>query len=131
VPATTDSEGVATGSFVWPTTGTITTMYGGHHNRLDIANAPWTPIVAADGGVVSFAGWNEHGLGYAVAIDHENGYETWYGHLDQAPSVVVGQRVAKGDWIGPMGSTGKSTGPHLHFIVIFEGAYYDPMTILP
>jgi murein DD-endopeptidase MepM/ murein hydrolase activator NlpD len=130
-PPATDTSGVATGTFVWPTTGSITTTFGGHHNGLDIANAPWTPILAADGGVVSFAGWNEHGLGYAVAIDHENGYETWYGHLAQAPSVEVGQRVSQGDWIGPMGSTGKSTGPHLHFIVIFQGAYYDPMTILP
>jgi murein DD-endopeptidase MepM/ murein hydrolase activator NlpD len=126
-----DSEGVATGAFIWPATGSITTTFGGHHNGLDIANAPWTPILAADGGVISFAGWNEHGLGYAVAIDHENGYVTWYGHLAETPSVVTGQRVSQGDWIGPMGSTGKSTGPHLHFIVIFEEAYHDPMTILP
>jgi len=131
VSASADTSGVATGTFIWPTTGSITTTYGSHHNGLDIANAPWTPILAADGGVVTFAGWNEHGLGYAVAIDHENGYVTWYGHLDQAPSVTAGERVSQGDWIGPMGSTGKSTGPHLHFIVIFQGSYYDPMTILP
>ena len=130
-PSEPDDAGIATGTFVWPATGSITTTFGGHHNGLDIANAPWTPILAADGGVVSFAGWNEHGLGYAVAIDHENGYVTWYGHLAQAPSVVTGQRVSQGDWIGPMGSTGKSTGPHLHFIVIFQGVYYDPLTILP
>jgi murein DD-endopeptidase MepM/ murein hydrolase activator NlpD len=130
-PPAPDTTGVASGTWIWPTTGSITTTFGGHHNGLDIANAPWTPILAADGGVVSFAGWNEHGLGYAVAIDHENGYVTWYGHLAEAPSVVTGQRVSQGDWIGPMGSTGKSTGPHLHFIVIFQDAYYDPMTILP
>jgi murein DD-endopeptidase MepM/ murein hydrolase activator NlpD len=130
-PSAPESEGIATGTWIWPTTGDITTTYGGHHNGLDIANAPWTPILAADGGVISFAGWNEHGLGYAVAIDHENGYVTWYGHLAEAPSVVTGQRVSQGDWIGPMGSTGKSTGPHLHFIVTFQDAYYDPLTILP
>lgn len=121
----------ATGSFIWPTTGSITTQFDGRHNGLDIANAPWTPIHAADGGVVSFSGWNEHGLGYAVAIDHENGYVTWYGHLAVAPSVSVGQRVYQGDWLGPMGSTGKSTGPHIHFIVLHNGVYIDPMSILP
>ncbi len=130
-PAQGGPGNVATGSFIWPTTGSITTQFDGRHNGLDIANAPWTPIHAADGGVVSFAGWNEHGLGYAVAIDHENGYVTWYGHLAVAPSVSVGQRLSQGDWIGPMGSTGKSTGPHIHFIVLQDGIYIDPMSILP
>lgn len=131
IAAQPDATDIATGTFVWPTTGSITTTFGGPHNGLDIANAPWTPIVAVDGGVVSFAGWNEYGLGYAVAIDHENGYVTWYGHLAEPPSVTVGQRVSQGDWLGPMGSTGKSTGPHVHFIVMYDDAYQDPMTLLP
>jgi len=130
-PSEAGSDGVATGSFVWPATGSITTGFNDRHNGLDIANAPWTPILAADGGVVSFAGWNEHGLGYAVAIDHENGYVTWYGHFAEAPSVSTGQRVSQSDWLGPMGTTGKSTGPHLHFIVLYDGVYHDPMSILP
>ena len=129
-PAQGGPEIVATGSFVWPAAGSITTTFGERHNGLDIANAPWSPVLAADGGVVTFAGWNENGLGYAVAVDHENGYVTWYGHMAEAPSVAVGQRVSQGDWLGPMGSTGKSTGPHLHFIVMYDGVYSDPMTVL-
>jgi murein DD-endopeptidase MepM/ murein hydrolase activator NlpD len=122
---------VATGTFIWPAGGSITTTFGDNHNGIDIASAPWSPIIAADGGIITFAGWNEYGLGYAIAIDHENGYVTWYGHLAEAPSVAVGDRVAKGDWLGPMGSTGKSTGPHLHFIVMEDGVYQDPMSVLP
>ncbi|MEX2314533.1 MAG: LysM peptidoglycan-binding domain-containing M23 family metallopeptidase, partial [Thermomicrobiales bacterium] len=129
--ASAPAQGGPSGWFIWPATGEITPELDGRHNGLDIANAPWTPIVAADGGVVSFAGWNAHGLGYAVAIDHENGYVTWYGHLAEAPSVWIGQRLSQGDWIGPMGSTGKSTGSHLHFIVIYDGVYHDPMSVLP
>lgn len=121
----------ATGTFMWPTWGTITQEYHAHHNGLDIANNAWTPIVAADGGIVTFSGWNDYGLGYAVAIDHENGFTTWYGHFVEHPAVEVGQRVAQGDWLGPMGSTGKSTGPHLHFIIILDGVYQNPAYYLP
>jgi murein DD-endopeptidase MepM/ murein hydrolase activator NlpD len=121
----------AVGWFMWPTWGNLTQHFHPGHNGLDIANAAWTPIVAADGGVVTFSGWNEYGLGYAVAIDHENGYVTWYGHFAEVPAVSVGDRVAQGTWLGPMGSTGKSTGPHLHFIIIRDGVYQDPADYLP
>jgi murein DD-endopeptidase MepM/ murein hydrolase activator NlpD len=121
----------STGTFMWPTEGTITQPFGGAHTGVDIGNVPWTPIVAADGGVVTFAGWNEYGLGYAVAIDHENGYVSWYGHMIEPPAVKVGDRVAQGDWLGPMGSTGKSTGPHLHVVILHNGIYEDPTTYLP
>jgi murein DD-endopeptidase MepM/ murein hydrolase activator NlpD len=122
---------IATGTFMWPTWGTITQEFHSHHNGLDIANHAWTPVVAVDGGVVTFSGWNAYGLGYAVAIDHENGFVTWYGHFVEHPAVEVGQRVAQGEWLGPMGSTGKSTGPHLHFIVILDGVYQNPANYLP
>jgi murein DD-endopeptidase MepM/ murein hydrolase activator NlpD len=121
----------ALGWFMWPTWGNLTQHYHPGHNGLDIANASWTPIVAADGGVVTFSGWNDYGLGYAVAIDHENGYVTWYGHFAEQPAVSVGERVSQGTWLGPMGSTGKSTGPHLHFIIMKDGVYQDPANHLP
>lgn len=120
----------ATGGFIWPTDGFISQEYHGQHNGLDIANKEWTPVNAADGGIVIFAGWNDYGLGYAVGIDHGNGYQTWYGHLLNQPYVEVGQVVWQGGYLGPMGSTGKSTGPHLHFIVMQDGAYQNPMKYL-
>lgn len=121
----------ATGTFMWPTSGNLTQEFHAGHNGLDIANTAYSPIVASDGGVVTFAGWNDYGLGYAVAIDHENGYVTWYGHMAEPPAVAVGQRVSQGQWLGPMGSTGKSTGPHIHFIVLSNGVYEDPLAYLP
>lgn len=127
----------APGSFLWPTTGTLTQYFGenpayygpGGHNGVDIANAQWTPLVAADAGVVVFAGWRG-GLGNAVGIDHQNGLVTWYGHAVQL-AVGAGQRVARGDIIAYMGTTGNSTGPHLHFIVVRNGTYVDPLAYLP
>ena len=121
----------ATGTFMWPVSGNLTQEFHAAHNGIDVANAAYSPVVAADGGVVTFAGWNDYGLGYAVAIDHENGYVTWYGHMAEPPAVTVGQRVAQGQWLGPMGSTGKSTGPHVHFILLSEGIYEDPLAYLP
>lgn len=130
-PATDDAAAkVASGWFAWPARGTITQEFGGHHNGLDIANNAWTPITAADGGVVTFSGWNDYGLGYAVGIDHENGFVTWYGHFVEHPAVTVGQRVAQGEWLGPMGSTGNSTGPHLHFVIMLDGVYQNPADYL-
>lgn len=122
--------GVATGSFIWPTEGIITQYFHEGHSGWDIANQIYTPLYAADGGVVTFAGWNDYGLGYAVSIDHGNGFVTWYGHLAEEPAVSVGQPVAQGDYIGPMGSTGYSTGPHLHFIIELDGVYQDPALYL-
>jgi murein DD-endopeptidase MepM/ murein hydrolase activator NlpD len=130
--AAADTVPAATGTFIWPTIGAVTQWFEpGVHYGLDIAAAAWTPVYAADGGVVTFAGWNDYGLGYAVAIDHGNGFVTWYGHLVEPPAVAAGQQVAQGDWLGPMGSTGKSTGPHLHFVILEDGVYQDPWAYLP
>lgn len=126
-----DGPAQATGTFMWPAIGNISQEFGSGHSGLDIANVEWTPVMAADGGVVTFAGWNDFGLGYAVAIDHENGYVTWYGHLAESPAVAVGERVSQGDWLGPMGSTGRSTGPHLHFVVLLDDVFQDPLAYLP
>jgi murein DD-endopeptidase MepM/ murein hydrolase activator NlpD len=141
-PAPPSNTGTANGNFVWPTEGVITQRFGhtafsqssgwygsSGHTGLDIANSTNTPIKAADGGTVIVSGWSG-GYGYAVAIDHGNGYVTWYAHMAQQPPVSVGQRVAQGEYIGPMGSTGYSTGPHLHFEIRKNGNYQDPLSYL-
>lgn len=119
----------ATGSFVWPTQGRITQSFRWYHKGEDIANAIGTPILAADAGKVVTAGWTNVGYGNHIIIDHENGYMTLYGHLSQI-SVVAGQRVARGALIGLMGSTGRSTGPHLHFEIRTSGGNVDPLGYL-
>lgn len=127
----------AVGTFIWPATGALTTYFGdnpayygpGGHNGLDIANNQGTPLLAADGGVVIYAAWNG-GLGNALAIDHENGFVTWYGHT-MAFAVGVGERVSRGQVVAYMGSTGNSTGPHVHFIIVRNGVYVDPLGYLP
>jgi murein DD-endopeptidase MepM/ murein hydrolase activator NlpD len=119
-----------TGRMVWPATGRITTYFSGAHNGLDIANGFGTPIVAADGGVVTYAGWRNDGLGIAVFIDHGGGLQTWYGHFTRV-SVEAGQRVSRGQMIGTMGSTGRSTGPHVHFMVVIGSSYRNPLNYLP
>ncbi|MDI3340728.1 MAG: LysM peptidoglycan-binding domain-containing protein [Sphaerobacter sp.] len=138
------APGGGSGRFIWPTAGVITQYFGptdfwmepayagyAHfHQGLDIANGFGTPIVAADSGVVIFAGWHSGGLGNAVAIDHGNGFVTWYGHMNARPAVSVGQWVAQGEYLGPMGSTGASTGAHLHFVIIKGGVYVDPLAYL-
>jgi murein DD-endopeptidase MepM/ murein hydrolase activator NlpD len=125
-----DASPYGTGEFITPTTGVITQYFHSAHNGWDIANLEGTEIWAADNGRVIFSGWNEHGLGYAVAIDHGNGYQTWYGHMKEHPPVEVGQAVGQGEYIGPMGSTGFSTGPHVHFVIAYNGAYQDPGSYL-
>lgn len=125
----------ATGRFVWPIHGVITTYFHqriwyGIHQGLDIATAYGTPVVAADGGVVLESGWNAYGYGISVLIDHGNGIQTRYGHFS-ATAVRVGQRVARGQVIGYEGSTGNSTGPHLHFEVHQNGVIVNPLNFLP
>jgi murein DD-endopeptidase MepM/ murein hydrolase activator NlpD len=88
-------------------------------------------VVAAAAGTVTFAGWSEYGLGYAVAIDHGHGLVTWYGQLGATPAVRFGQQVTAGQYLGPIGSSGNATAPHLHFMVMQDGAYLDPLTKLP
>jgi murein DD-endopeptidase MepM/ murein hydrolase activator NlpD len=119
-----------TGRFQWPTSGTITQGYWFGHRALDIAAALGVPVYAADTGFVSFAGWTDVGYGRLVTIDHGNGFVTYYGHLSQI-NVVVGQAVRRGQLIGLMGSTGRSTGPHLHFEIRYGGALLNPGVYLP
>lgn len=96
------------------------------HDGIDLAAPMYTEIHAADGGTVTAAGWCDCGLGYYVQIDHGNGIQTIYGHMAEQPYVSTGQLVAKGDVIGPVGSTGASTGPHTHFMVLVDGTAQNP-----
>ena len=117
-------SGVGTGSFVWPTGpgGGISRGFGNGHGGMDIWNSYNTPIYAADSGVVIVSQDTTVGYGRYVIIDHQNGIATLYGHMNQR-LVEVGEVVAKGQLIGLMGSTGYSTGSHLHFEVRIGGGY--------
>ncbi len=98
-----------------------------YHNGVDLSTGQYgTPIVAAQDGQVIFAGWDPYGFGYAVKINHCWGLATSYGHMERI-LVHVGQFVHKGDTIGLQGSTGMSTGPHVHFMVWWQNTYVDPL----
>jgi murein DD-endopeptidase MepM/ murein hydrolase activator NlpD len=125
-----------TGVFVWPTSGQLTdrfgfaTLSGRWHGGLDIASYSGSPVYAADSGFVIYAGWSKSGYGNLVIIDHQNGFETRYAHLS-AYYVSVGQSVGKGAQIAAMGSTGNSTGAHLHFEIRYKGVRKNPQLYLP
>jgi len=120
----------SSGSFIWPTSGRITQRFVWYHKGLDIANNASPDILAADGGTVIVAGWPDN-VGYAnrVIIDHGNGFVTLYAHL-AAIYVKEGQTVNRGDAIGKMGTTGRSTGIHLHFEIRYNGVFQDPLKYL-
>lgn len=120
---------VASGSFVWPASGSISQNYAWYHPGIDIANRAAPAVLAADSGVVTYAGCLSWGYGCHVRVDHGNGFTTLYGHL-QTIYVNVGQSVARGNSIGKMGSTGRSTGTHLHFEVARNGVRLSPLTVL-
>ncbi len=101
------------------------------HDGLDLAAPSGTPLLAAAGGTIVTAGWCNCGLGYYVEIDHGNGLHTLYGHMASQPYVSAGETVNQGDVIGPLGSTGISTGPHVHFMVTVNGVAQDPENYLP
>jgi len=132
VRQTTPNAGtvVALGSFAWPTSGVITQNFAWYHTAIDVANRSAPKILAADSGTVIVAGWPDSwGYGNRVVIDHGNGYKTRYAHMASV-YVSVGQTVNQGDAIGKMGSTGRSTGTHLHFEVIRNGVKLSPLSVL-
>lgn len=119
-----------TGQFLWPAGGRITQYYRTWHRGIDIANKGLPGIAAADSGTVTVAGWiYPAAYGNRIEIDHGNGYVTLYAHLNKI-YVSPGQRVNKGQVIGQMGSTGRSTGPHLHFEIRQNGAAVNPLSFL-
>lgn len=124
--------GQGTGDFVWPVSGaSITSSYGKRWGRMhqgtDFVSSNKT-IMSADEGKVTFAG-TKSGYGNVIIINHQNGYETLYGHLSKI-NVEVGQVVEKGESIGVMGNTGRSTGTHLHFEIHNNGEAENPMQYL-
>ena len=102
--------------------------WGRLHAGIDMAGPVGTPIYATGEGVVIFAGW-QRGYGNLIKIQHELGTETRYGHLNSI-AVRQGQRVSRGDTIGGMGSTGRSTGTHLHYEIRVGGRPINPMTYI-
>ncbi len=120
----------ASGIFIWPASGRISQGFVWYHKGVDIANKDVPDILAADSGRVIVAGWPDNvGYGNRIIIDHGNGYQTLYGHLAQL-YVVPGQTVARGDRIGKMGSTGRSTGTHLHIEIRQNGVPLNPLDFL-
>ena len=134
-----NAEARGTGKYIWPVRGVITSTYGSRvhpifkvakmHTGLDIGVAHGTPVKVADSGVVTFSDW-WGGYGRCIIVDHGRGYATLYAHLS-VQSVKKGDRVDKGQVIGNVGSTGYSTGPHLHFEVRKNGETVDPKKFLP
>lgn len=108
--------------------GVITSRFGwrssGYHYGLDIAAPTGTPIYASESGVVTYAAWSGN-YGYLIKVQHAGGYETYYAHCSKI-TTSVGAEVSKGDIIGLVGSTGRSSGPHVHLEVRLDGKTLDP-----
>lgn len=118
------------GNFIWPASGSLSQYFAWYHPGIDIPNKSAPAISASDGGTVIVAGWpDNYGYGNRIMIDHGNGYITLYAHLSNI-YVSSGQRVSRGQSIGQMGSTGRSTGTHLHFEIRFKGIAVNPLSIL-
>ncbi len=118
------------GRFVWPAAGVITQGYLPLHTGIDVGAGTGAPVKASDSGYVIVAGWSEYGYGNHVVIDHGNGFQTLYAHLSRY-FVNAGDQVGQGATIGLVGSTGRSTGPHLHFEIRQNGVLRNPFGFLP
>jgi murein DD-endopeptidase MepM/ murein hydrolase activator NlpD len=114
---------VGTGTYVWPTTARYISGYNyspeSNHPAIDIGGQEGNAIYAVDNGVVVYAGWNDYGYGNMIVIDHGYGWQSLYAHLS-ALNVACGSYVYQGNVIGYMGTTGNSSGPHLHFELLSE-----------
>lgn len=122
---------VGEGNFMWPTAGTISQKNSWYHQAVDIANRSNPNIVASQGGTVVTAGGSGGGYGNYVIIDHGNGYKTLYAHmLNNTIVVKAGDKVGQGQKLGVMGSTGRSTGTHLHFEVFGPKGKLNPLSVL-
>jgi murein DD-endopeptidase MepM/ murein hydrolase activator NlpD len=125
-PDSTFSPEAGSPSMVWPTSGRVITQYWGwRHTGLDIDGHYDSPIYASDGGIVEISGWG-NGYGFQIVINHENGFKTRYAHASKM-FVNVGQRVTKGEVIAMVGTTGFSTGTHLHYEIYVNGVRRNPL----
>ncbi|MCB0101250.1 MAG: M23 family metallopeptidase [Anaerolineales bacterium] len=124
---------VGYGAFVYPTNKHYLSGFDWspktNHNGLDFAGNEGEAVYASDAGVIVYAGWNDYGYGNMVMVDHGNGFQSLYAHLS-ALNVGCGQSVGQGQVIGAVGSTGRSSGPHLHF-EIMAGVKVNPWDYLP
>lgn len=124
---------VGTGTFTWPTTATWLSGYEYTppvHNGLDFGGDFGSPIYAADTGVIVYSGWSDRGYGNLIVIDHDDGWQTFYAHLMDGTMLPCGSNVQKGQLIASMGSTGNSSGPHLHFELRLNGGPMNPWLFL-
>ncbi len=131
----------SSGEWSWPVSGRLTTHYGGctfamcPHWGIDIAGAPGTPVMAAGDGVVAAIGWDPDGYGHYVVLAHGDGWQTLYAHLQPPngsnPRLSLNSSIRRGDPVGGLGSSGASTGPHLHFEMWRDGRRVDPGRELP
>ncbi len=130
--STASAPAPSASGFAWPVSGPVTSGFGARwgrmHEGIDIAVPSGTPVQAAAAGTVIYAGWMD-GYGNLVVVDHGNGVSTAYGH-NTSVAVALGQQVAQGEVIAYSGSTGHSTGPHVHFEVRVNGVAVDPMGYL-
>lgn len=122
---------LGTGYFIWPVnTYTLSQEYWSGHPAVDLATDFRQPVFASDSGTVVFSGWDDTGYGNMVIIDHGNGYQTYYSH-NEANLAGAGQTVMKGQQIAESGSTGNSTGNHVDFRLLLNGAFQNPLAYLP
>jgi len=124
---------VGTGTFTWPTTATWLSGYDYTppvHNGLDFDGDFGSPIYASDTGVIVYSGWSDRGYGNLIVVDHDDGWQTFYAHLMDGTLLPCGSNVQKGQLMASMGSTGNSSGPHLHFELRLNGSPMNPWLFL-
>jgi hypothetical protein len=124
---------VGTGTFTYPTSERWLSGYDYNppvHNGLDFAGRSGFPIYAVDSGVIVYSGWSDRGYGNLIVVDHDRGWQSFYAHLLDGTMLPCGSNVQKGQLIGSMGSTGMSTGPHLHFELRLNGYPVNPWQFL-
>ncbi|MEP7135114.1 MAG: LysM peptidoglycan-binding domain-containing M23 family metallopeptidase [Chloroflexota bacterium] len=123
---------VGYGTFIWPSNAHYLSGfdYSEIHRGIDIAGNTGEGVYATDAGVIVYAGWNDYGYGNMIMIDHGNGFQSLYAHLS-AFNVSCGQSVGQGDVIGAIGSTGRSSGSHLHFEIRSLSSFVNPHDMLP
>lgn len=130
----TANGAVGAGVFIWPANNHFLSGFdyapGANHSGIDVDGETGDPVYAVDNGVVVYAGWNNWGYGNVVVINHGNGWQTLYAHLSQY-YVDCGQSVYQTNVIGAIGSTGNSTGSHLHFEMMYNGTKVNPHDYLP
>ena len=125
---------IGVGAFIWPASHHFLSGFdyspSTNHSGIDIDGETGDPVFAADNGVVVYAGWNNWGYGNVIVINHGNGWQTLYAHLNTY-NVGCGQSVFQGNFIGAMGSTGNASGSHLHYEMMFNGTKVNPWDYLP